>query len=485
MVEHEHDPFVVDWDGPDDPENPMNWPSRRKALATTTIALISILTPLGSSMVAPSTSQLMAEFHMTSDMLGAFVVSVYLLGYAVGPLVIAPLSELYGRMVIYHACNVLYLIWTVACALAPNASALIIFRLFAGMTGCAPLTIGAGSLADMIPAERRGLAMGAWMLGPVLGPVIGPVAGAYLAQAKGWRWTFWVLSMGAAAVTILTALFLRETYPYTILQRKTLRLRQETGNADLHSALERHSRTSTTGQSKRRTFTAAILRPTRMLLLSPIVALLSVYIALLYGYLYLLFTTLTPIFHSTYHFSHATTGLSYLGLGAGSIAGLLYELTCADRVYLALRKRHAAAHPHEQTQTQSPPELRLPPLCITTFLTPISLLWYGWTAEKATHWIAPITGTSLLGFAMLNAFTVVAAYLVDAYPGYAASAIAALTVLRSVGGAVLPLAGPPMYAALGVGWGNTLLAGVAGGMCAVPFVVWGFGERMRGGDPEF
>ncbi|KIA75605.1 cycloheximide resistance protein [Aspergillus ustus] len=457
---------VVDWDGPNDPENPKNWSSTRKITATITIALISILTPLGSSMVAPSTSQLMDEFHFTSDILGAFVVSVYLLGYAIGPLILAPLSELYGRMPIYHVCNILYLVWTVACALAPNLSAMIVFRLIAGMAGSAPLTIGAGSLADMIPAEKRGLAMGAWMLGPVLGPVIGPIAGAYLAESAGWRWTFWVLAIGAGVFTILTALFLRESYAYAILQRKTMRLRKETGNNDLRSILD-------TGRSRRNTFAFSILRPTKMLLLSPIVALLSIYIATIYGYLYLLFTTLTPIFHDTYNFSSGNVGLSYLGIGVGSVAGLIFQVSYSDRLYLRLVTK--------DPNTEPKPEYRLPPLCFTCWLMPASLLWYGWTAEREVHWIAPIIGTSLVGFGMLNAFTVASTYLVDAYTVHAASAVAAVTVLRSLGGAFLPLAGGPMYDALGLGWGNTLLAGIALAMCPLPFVFYRYGERIRKG----
>lgn len=132
-------------------------------------------------MVAPSISQIIHDFHSNSNELATFVVSVYLLGYAFGPLLLAPLSELHGRMIIYNVCNVLYLIFTIACAVAPNLSALIVFRLLAGTVGSAPLTIGAGSLADMIRAENRGLAMSVWVLGPVLGPVIGPI-GVYYVQ---------------------------------------------------------------------------------------------------------------------------------------------------------------------------------------------------------------------------------------------------------------------------------------------------------------
>jgi len=126
-------------------------------------------------MFAPGVPQVMRDFGSTNLELASFVVSVYLLGYCFGPLLIAPLSEMYGRVIIYNVCNVLYVVFTVACAVAPNLGALIVFRFFAGSAGSAPLTIGAGSISDMIRQEKRGGAMAAWALGPLIGPVIGPV----------------------------------------------------------------------------------------------------------------------------------------------------------------------------------------------------------------------------------------------------------------------------------------------------------------------
>lgn len=126
-------------------------------------------------MFAPGVPQVMRDFKSDNIYLASFVVSVYLLGYSFGPLLIAPLSEIYGRAPLYTSCNFLFTIFNVACALAPNMAALIVFRLFAGLAGSCPLTIGAGTLADMIPPHRRGAAMSAWALGPLLGPVIGPV----------------------------------------------------------------------------------------------------------------------------------------------------------------------------------------------------------------------------------------------------------------------------------------------------------------------
>jgi len=67
----------------------------------------------------------------------------------------------------------------------------------------------------------------------------------------------------------------------------------------------------------------------------------------------------------------------------------------------------------------------------------------------------------------------------DAYTGYAASTMAAATILRSILGALVPLAGQPMYEKLGIGWGNSLLAFLALVMTPMPWVFWRYGEVVR------
>ena len=132
--------------------------------------------PLGSIVTAPASTSIMATFHSTNETIETLVTSVYLLGYAFGPLVLAPLSELYGRAIVYNVTNFGFLIWTIACGLATNLTALIVFRFLSGLAGSAGLTIGAGTIADMIPLEKRGLAMMGWILGPVFGPTVGPLS---------------------------------------------------------------------------------------------------------------------------------------------------------------------------------------------------------------------------------------------------------------------------------------------------------------------
>lgn len=254
---------------------------------------------------------------------------------------------------------------------------------------------------------------------------------------------------------------MRETYEPVLLERRAQRLRKETGNALLRSRLD-------PGIPKKEFFIRAIVRPTKMLLFSPIVLTLSIYMAIIYGYLYLLFTTMTLVFEETYHFSQGNVGLAFLGIGIGSMLGLVIFGAISDK---SVKKQAAAG--------EMKPEYRLPPLIPGSFIIPIGLFWYGWSAENAIHWIMPIIGTMWVGLGLLATFMPIQTYLVDAYVQHAASAIAANTVLRSLCGAFLPLAGPKMYKALGLGWGNSLLAFIALACAPVSIVFYKYGERIR------
>lgn len=258
-------------------------------------------------------------------------------------------------------------------------------------------------------------------------------------------------------------LFLRETYAPRILELKARRLQKETGNPDLRSKMN-------SGLSARAHFLRSIVRPTKMLLFSPVVFLLSLYMAIVYGYLYLLFTTMTGVFENTYHFSPSNVGLAYLGIGVGMFGGLFISGATSDATTKALAKKN-----HGEMK----PEFRLPPMIPAALVLPCGLFLYGWSAHYGLHWIVPITGTAFVGLGLICTFMPIMTYLIDAFTLYSASAIAANTVLRSILGALLPLAGPRMYQALGLGWGNSLLGFIALSLVPLPLVFWKYGEKIR------
>ncbi|KAJ4202410.1 hypothetical protein NW759_015397 [Fusarium solani] len=469
--EDTHINFTVGWEEPSDqdPANPLNWSTRRKWSIIGILSFITFLTPLASAMMAPGVPVIMAEFESSNDEIATFMVSVFVLGFAFGPLLMAPMSELYGRTPVYHVCNTLFIIFSIGCAVSQNIGMLIAFRFLSGFVGVATVTCGSGTIADMIPPEQRGAAMSIWSIGPLLGPVVGPVCAGFLVEAKGWRWVFWVITIVSGAVILVSFIIFRETYAPVLLERKASKLRKATGNNKYRSVMQAKG-------TPKQVFISAITRPTRMLLFSPIVSMVCLYIATLYGMLYLLFTTFTFVYHDMYGFSAVGAGLSFIAGGIGNLLGLMFVGYLSDKLIRDGQIKGKAVEPEQRL------DLRL---TIPTALTlPIGLIMYGWTAEKQLHWIVPMVGTSIMGFGMIGIFMISQTYLVDAFTRHAASVTAANAVLRSLLGALLPLCGLKLYDALGLGWGNTLLGLICLALAPVPWLLNSFGGRIRN-SPRF
>ena len=123
-------------------------------------------------MFAPAVSFMDETFHNTSLILSSLTVSIFVLGYVLGPLLLAPLSEIYGRRVVLTGANVFFCVWQIGCALSPNLSSLIVFRFLAGIGGSGCLTIGGGVISDLFNPDRRGLATAVYSVGPLFGPVV-------------------------------------------------------------------------------------------------------------------------------------------------------------------------------------------------------------------------------------------------------------------------------------------------------------------------
>ncbi|KAL3466936.1 major facilitator superfamily domain-containing protein [Aspergillus heterothallicus] len=451
---------LVDWDGPDDPQNPMNWPAWQRMTQVALASAFLLTANLAATMFAPGAASLAEDFNITSSTVVSLTVSIYLCGFAVGPLFIAPLSELYGRLVIYHICNVVYIGFIIGCALGKDTGMFLAFRFLAGCASSGPLTVGGGTVADVVPPAQRGRAMSLFFMGPLLGPVLGPIVGGFVSDSIGWRWTFWIITILAGVSFAVSIFLLRETNAAVLLSWKAARLRKETGNPGLVSKMDR-------GLTPRQLFLRAIVRPTKFLILSPIVLLLSLLCAFVFGLLFLLFTTFPTVFEEQYHFSAGVSGLSYLGVGIGMATSLATFATVSDK----LHKSHG----------DSPqPEDRLKPMVYVMPAVPIGIFWYGWAAETQTHWIVPILGTAFFGFGILWVVMPTQLYMVDAFGAEAAaSALAANVVLRLLFAAFIPLAGPSLYTDLGLGWGNSVLGFVGVAFLPVPLLFSRYGGWLR------
>lgn len=322
-------------------------------------------------------------------------------------------------------------------------------------------------LSDCWEPEQRGKAIGTYSLAPLLGPVIGPLAGGFITENTTWRWAFWATSIAAGIIQVTLYFFLPESYTPVILQRRRDRLAKETGNQNLYTAYN-HEQTATLIQA----IGSAVVRPTRMLVTQPIMQLITLYIAYLFGLFYLIISTFPTVFSDVYHESLGIGGLNYISLGVGYIVGAQANAHVTDRLYKHLKAKRA--------DNRGLPEFRIPAMFVGSAIVPVGLFWYGWSVQARLHWIMPDAGIAIFSAGSIVCLQCMQAYIIDSYSRFAASAMAAAVVLRSLASFGFPLFAPYMYATLGYGWGNSLLGfvSIVVGIPA-PYVFWVYGAKLR------
>ncbi|EKM77331.1 hypothetical protein AGABI1DRAFT_43519 [Agaricus bisporus var. burnettii JB137-S8] len=461
-AEAEAEEEEMDWDA--DPENPRNWPWGKKWRVVSVVSLYTFCSPLASSMMAPGLPDVGIKYGISSPTLIALTLSIFLFSFAIGPLLFAPLSEMYGRTWVLHIANLFTMAFSLGCAFSPDVGSLIAFRFLSGLSGSSPIAIGGGSVSDVFSERDRASAMAIFTLGPLVGPVVGPIAGGFITDAIGVKWVFIVIACICGFASAIGLPILRETYAPVIRLRRAARAGDPEATRKYHPVLDQAN------GSILKLLWINLKRPVVMLFTSFICFILSLYMAFLYGIFYLMFSTFADFFAKTYNFNAGVGGLAYLGLGVGFFLATLVGGRFAGEVYTRLALRNGGI---------GKPEMRIPALFLGSLFIPVGLLWYGWSAQAKIHWIMPIIGSGIFGFGTLP----IQLYLVDTFK-YAASALAAASLFRSLLGFAFPLFGAQMFAAMGEGGGNSLLAGLSI-VLGIPFPIFIYykGEMLRARNP--
>ncbi|KAJ5969179.1 hypothetical protein N7501_005427 [Penicillium viridicatum] len=360
------------------------------------------------------------ELHMDNPLEAVLILSTFVLTYCLGPLILGPLSEIFGRAAVLHSGNSFYLIINLVCGLARNKGELLASRLLSGIGGAGGLVVGADIISDCFPKEERSWVIAIYSVGPVFGPSLGAVVGGFITQHTTWRWAFWATSIVDGALIVLGLLIMEETYPPVILARRKAKMLKTTStNSPLLKTLKTpyEKPDQTVGQLYR----DSLLRPLHLLRVQPIVQFLAIFYAYLYGLMYLVLSTLTTLWEEKYHRPAGPASLNYLALGIGYFLGSQVCGFLADPIYRALKKKHGEI---------GKPEFRVVLMFPASILAPVGLLWYGWGAQAVTHWIVPDLGIGLFAGATMILFQCTSAYLYEAFTLYAVSATGAVYILR-------------------------------------------------------
>ncbi|KAJ5401297.1 uncharacterized protein N7487_007193 [Penicillium crustosum] len=261
---------------------------------------------MAPTMCAPGAKDIAADLHITSTVVSTLTVTIYVLGIAIVPMFMSPLSEMYGRVPVYHTAMAIFVTFIIGNALSKTTAQFMIFRFISGCAGGTLMALGGGTIADLTSVQQRAVAMALFSMGPLAGPVLGPVIGGFVAA-----------------------------------ERKAASLRASTGNLNWRSKLD-------STLSPRQVLLQVLVCPVMLLVRSPILFVISLYVALVFGVTYLLFTTFISVFEGQYGFSTSISGLTYLGLGVALVISMVLFNLLNGHVKAARMKADGVQQPRPE-----------------------------------------------------------------------------------------------------------------------------------------
>lgn len=443
-----------------DKENPHNWSTWIRWFYTVILSALVVCAAYGSACITGGLGTVTKKYHVGLEV-AILTCSLMVIGFALGPLIWSPVSDLYGRRVAYFFSMGLYVIFNIPCALAPNIGGLIVCRFLCGVFAAAPLCLVGGSIADMFPASTRGKAIAVFAWAPYAGPCIGPlVTGFITVSTERMDLIFWVNMAFAGVMWIIVAL-IPETYAPVILQRRAVRLRKETGNPKIMTEQEAQ------GITLNEMMKACVVRPLVFAVTEPVLVATCFYVCLIYSLLYAFFFAFPVVFGELYGYKDNYVGLMLIPILIGATFALGFTTWCENR-YLKL-----------MSERRPTPEDRLLGAKIGAPFAAIGLWLLGATAEKHVIWVGPASSGLAFGFGMVLIYYSLNNYIIDCYVQYASSALATKVFLRSAGGAAFPLFTMQMYHKLGLHWASWLLAFICTAMIALPFGFSIWGKELR------
>ncbi|KAF4922054.1 putative transporter [Colletotrichum viniferum] len=406
-----------------EPFDPILWSARKRWTHILVVAFITCVTPLASAVYTPALDQVIRDFGIENDpSLAHLTVSAYVLGFSAGPLLIAPLSEVFGKRSVYQVSNVLLLLCNLGCMVAPSAEWLVFFRFLAGCAGASPITQGSGTATDVMLKHERARALSVMAFGSVCSPAVGSVLGGGIAQVWGWRGCFGFLVFMCLMSTILTQVFMRETY-LPVLRRKYA-VMGIVGNVDG----EVDDNKTVAPKPLRSLLYKAAIRPLTLAFEPSILPAIMV-TSFFYGLQVWLYIDVPTTYKTVYDFNTAEAGLAFAGMGVGMFTGLLIFGFLSDVVVSRLARGGDRL-----------PEHRLPLLSAAALLVVAGMIICNMTARPGVSYLVPLLGDYIIGSGLFAITMTSAVYIIDLSPQHAVATSASLALLRYPSGALFPLA---------------------------------------------
>ncbi|KAK0385656.1 hypothetical protein NLU13_6833 [Sarocladium strictum] len=462
QAEQHLDP-TLKFDPNGDEDNPLEWSNAYKWAIVGLIALNAFTVTTTCTSAVPIANMIVSDLSdgQVDRSAATLLVTLWELGESAGPLLIAPLSEVFGRAVVYNVCNTLFTITVMLTALCQSAPLFITLRaatgLFVAANVLSPAVIG-----DMFLPDHRGGPMSVIFLAPLTAGAVGPAIAGAIAQSIGWRSVMWICALVAGSCEVAFLFCFRETYSVPILRRRAEKRREGLG---LSAEEIKAKKAASYAELK-----SSIQRPAAVMGSSFVLASMSLFGSVYFAQFYVMSVSFPPILEDLYGLTPAQAGSCLIGWSVGSMAAVMLCNVFLDRIYVRLR---------DAAKNSGIPEYRLPLTIVGAILLPLPLAVFGWFTQWRLPIAALIVASSLVMVSVMLVLVTLSSYVVDAFGLYSASAMTGVIISRCLMGSFLPLTAAPLVERLDYGWGFTVLAAVPFSLMPIPMLVMRYGPRWR------
>lgn len=423
--DYDEETFLVQWAGPGDKvcnntglarkvlihlameqKNPRNLSQARKWVVTVVLGIMTLGVTIGSSIWSTAAIQAAAQFHVSTEVM-ILGTSLFVLGFAFGPIVFGPISELYGRKTPLFVGMLAFSIFEIPVAVATNVETIFICRFLAGLFASAPLAIvcmpfcrvnlffapneeqNGGLLADIFNPIDRGVAVAVFAAATFIGPVAGPVIGGFITESYlRWRWTQYITAIIGFFFTTVAFFIVPETHEPTLLRRRATKLRQKTKIWAIHAKSEENA------VDPKKIAENYLLKPFQMLFLEPILFLVTLYMGFIYGFLYLSFTAYPAAFQRLRGWNEGVGALPFAAVIVGVAIGCAGVAIFSKTRFKNVMERDGHIVPEE----------RLIPMMVGGVLLPAGMFWFGWTSNPHITWVPQVISGGFLGAGIILIF---------------------------------------------------------------------------------
>ncbi|PLB46404.1 putative MFS multidrug transporter [Aspergillus steynii IBT 23096] len=463
--------------------SPFLWPKWRKSMMTWIACGVTALAGYSAGEISPASTELTEKWGISSVVYNLGI-TIFCVGFALAPMVLAPFSEINGRRPIFVGSGIIFVACIIACGGTHSFGGFLVARIFQGVGASTFSTMVGGVISDIYHAEDRNTPMALFSGAALFGTGLAPLLSSIIVYHTTWRWIYYSHAIVAAVFTVMIYFFFKETRGSVILSRKAAALNK------YYDALEKaghvgvimcDNEPAEKGQVKRirwrvksdeqrasltQMISVSCYRPFHMLLTEPVVFFFSLWAAFSWAVLYLQFGSVPLVFKKNHGFNTEQSGAVFTSMCVGVLIATvisIYQEKIVSR-FITLPKS---------------PERRLYFACIQSALMPIGLFWFGWTSYSSIPWIVPTLAIGCSTMGILSIYLAVFNYLADTYHRFASSAIAAQSCCRNLLGGVFPLVTAAMFNNLGYPGASSLLGGIGALLTLVPWVLALYGPKIR------